>query len=114
MPHGKVCSRSGAVFIPPARCECQACVTHRRRDNARRGRNLYTSGRRSEHWRKLRPQAIARDRVCRRCGTGERLTVHLDPALRGEHRNATLDDVVTLCVSCHGSVDAPRARGRAA
>jgi hypothetical protein len=29
------------------------------------------------------------------------LNVHLNPAFNGDHRNATLDDVVVLCGACH-------------
>jgi hypothetical protein len=29
-------------------------------------------------------------------------------AAAGDHRAATLDDVVVLCLSCHGTLDAPR------
>jgi 5-methylcytosine-specific restriction endonuclease McrA len=50
---------------------------------------------------------------CQRCGkTGDRhtLTVHLNPALGGDHLAASRDDLTTLCRSCHGSIDAPRAR----
>ncbi len=64
-------------------------------------------------WNRLRAAAIARDGfACRRCGkagTVGTLTVHLRPEFAGNHRIATLDDLTTLCVSCHGSVDAPRA-----
>lgn len=104
-----VCSRSGALYQRGGRCTCNACIEYKKADNRRRGRNLYTSGRRTRHWQRLRLQAITRDRVCRNCGTAHNLTVHLDPKLRGQHAHATLADVTTLCASCHGSIDAPRA-----
>jgi 5-methylcytosine-specific restriction endonuclease McrA len=62
----------------------------------------------------MRLAAFHRDGyACRQCGiTGDRhtLTVHLNPALDGDHLVATRDDLTTLCRSCHGSVDAPRSR----
>lgn len=60
----------------------------------------------------MRLAAFLRDGyACQQCGTtGDRhtLTVHLNPALDGDHLAATRDDLTTLCRSCHGSVDAPR------
>jgi hypothetical protein len=31
------------------------------------------------------------------CGREDDLTCHLDPGFAGDHREATLDDVITLC-----------------
>jgi 5-methylcytosine-specific restriction endonuclease McrA len=109
----RVCSRSGRIYSSGQRCNCPACIAHRRADNKRRANNEATAGRLSPHWQKLRLRAIARDRHCQRCGTTNDLTVHLDPAKRGQHRNARLEDCTTLCRSCHGSIDAPRAAASA-
>jgi hypothetical protein len=109
----KICNRSGNIYRPPARCECPQCQAYRKRDDAIRGRNLYTSGRRTAHWQRLRKQAIERDRVCQYpgCGTDKKLTVHLNPAMRGQHADATLADVITYCRTHHGKVDGKRSTG---
>lgn len=89
---------------------CPPCTVE---DNARRSRKRVQSGRTSAAWNRLRAAAIHRDNfACRRCGregTIGTLTVHLRPELGGNHWAAALDDLTTLCRSCHGSVDAPRA-----
>ncbi|MEO5576451.1 MAG: HNH endonuclease signature motif containing protein, partial [Gaiellaceae bacterium] len=88
--------------------DCQ--VAHDRRRNEKRK----TSGRTTTAWNRLREAAIRRDGyTCQRSGCGATgtvgtLTVHLDPRLGGNHWIATLDDLTTLCRSCHGTVDAPR------
>lgn len=62
-------------------------------------------------WRAVRLAAYVRDGFrCVDCGTAEDLTGHLDPSLEGNHELATVDDVTTLCRSCHGSRDASRVR----
>jgi len=52
-------------------------------------------------WQRMRLAAFHRDGYARRrCGkTGDRdtLTVHLNPALDGDHLAATRDDLTTLC-----------------
>jgi len=71
-------------------------------------------GTKSKHWIRLRQLALERDgyqcqlRASRHCA-GVADTVHLAPRLGGNHWNATLDDCVSACRSCHGTVDAPRA-----
>jgi 5-methylcytosine-specific restriction endonuclease McrA len=68
-------------------------------------------GRKRAAWRRLRLEVLQRDRYrCRACGQGwqhGQLTVHLDPRLRGDHSRARPRDCITLCISCHGTVDAP-------
>lgn len=99
----RVCSRCGRIAAA-ARCpDCQ------NKDNRRRADKTRHQGRTTPHWRRVRAHVIARDKACRACGTHEHLSVHLDPKLEGNHRLATPDDCVTLCLSCHGSIDAPRA-----
>ena len=80
------------------------------RDLARRTAKTKASGRNRAAWHRLRQAAIARDGCCTVCGTTHDLTVHLHPSLDGNHHNATLDHVTTLCRSHHGTVDAPRAK----
>jgi 5-methylcytosine-specific restriction endonuclease McrA len=90
--------------------ECQVA------DDRRRNTKRRESGRTTARWQRLRLAALHRDGyACQRCGqsgTRHTLTVHLDPALKGNHWIAALDDLTTLCRSCHGSMDAPRAHAR--
>lgn len=85
------------------------CPDCKRADNRRRNQKRKDSGRTTDAWQRMRLAAFLRDGyACRRCGvTGDRktLTVHLNPALDGDHLAATRDDLTTLCRSCHGSVD---------
>ena len=94
------------------------CPDCQRADDRRRNEKRKTSGRSSASWQRLSLAALHRDNfTCRRCGkTGDRrqLTGHLDPRLGGNHRIAALEDITTLCLSCHGSVDAPRSHARPA
>jgi 5-methylcytosine-specific restriction endonuclease McrA len=94
------------------------CDEHQRefeqRDNTRRNRQRWRQGRTTARWRAVRAAVLARDGRCLECGTTDDLTVHLDPALEGDHAAADVDDCVTLCRRCHGRVDAPRASKRRA
>jgi len=64
-------------------------------------------------WQRLRKAVLERDgHRCQRCGKPAN-SVHLRPELRADHRLATEADCTTLCASCHGTIDAPRARHRA-
>lgn len=78
-------------------------------DQARRTAKTKASGRGRAAWHRLRQATIARDGCCTVCGTTHDLTVHLHPSLNGNHWLAGLDHVTTLCRSCHGRLDAPRA-----
>jgi 5-methylcytosine-specific restriction endonuclease McrA len=81
------------------------------REDARRHAKERAQGRTTAAWRRLRQAALQRDGYrCRRCGRQTGLTAHLDRRLAGDHTRATLDDITTLCRSCHGSTDAPRSR----
>lgn len=105
-------------IVKPCRCGAliartlKLCPSCQRADDRRRNEKRRTSGRTTAAWARLREAAIRRDGyACQRCGregTVATLTVHLRPELAGNHRAATLDDLTTLCRSCHGSVDAPR------
>jgi 5-methylcytosine-specific restriction endonuclease McrA len=112
VPLLKLCPRCGCS-MEPTRKLCTDC---QRADDRRRNAKRRESGRTTAAWQRLRLAAFHRDSyACQRCGqTGTRhtLTVHLRPELRGNHRTAALDDLTTLCRSCHGSVDAPRSSRR--
>jgi len=86
--------------IPAGQTFCPDCGS---RDQERR-RSMHRS-----HWRRLRTERLALDQhTCQSCGQPAN-TVHLRPELHGNHDAATPDDCITLCRSCHGTVDAPRA-----
>jgi len=100
---------------PIPRGRCPGCY---KADNRRRKVKQREQGRTTAHWKKVARRAKqAAGYRCQSCGTPEVrdargwLSVHLRPELRGDHRAATLDDVVVLCLSCHGTLDAPRAQG---
>ena len=100
-----LCPRCASRETKPGLCpDCQ------RADDRRRNTRRKVSGRTTAAWQRLRLAAFHRDGyACQRCGEGgtrHALTVHLDPALKGNHWIAALDDLTTLCRSCHGSVDA--------
>lgn len=51
----------------------------------------------------MRRATLERDEhVCRECGSGQNLTVHLSEKLKGHHELASVDDCLTLCRACHG------------
>lgn len=80
------------------------CVDCKRADNQRRNRKTAEQGRSSSAWRRFRKANIASQ--CERCPATTDLTYHYKPG--GRHSfNPT--DYLTLCRSCHGKQDAPRA-----
>lgn len=91
-------------------------VDHQQRDDDRRHAKQHDHGRDTARWVNLRRQALLRDghtcqlRIDAAC-TGTATTVHLDPALEGNHAAASLDDVASACAHCHGAEDATRSRG---
>jgi hypothetical protein len=107
---GKVCRRSGMVYVEK-RCGCQRCVAYRARDNVRRHAKQRAHGRDRRDVRRAMDAAIRRDGRCLTCGSTDDLTAHLDPALAGHHTTDPAD-YSTACRSCHGRLDAPRARRR--
>ena len=108
----KICNGCGRMTTARRCPPCQQA--HDRAHNRQRAAKTKAQGRNTAAWRKLRAAVLARDgHACRRCGSGHYLTAHLHPALGGNHRHPTLADCDTLCASCHGSDDAPRASGRA-
>jgi hypothetical protein len=122
MPILKVCCHPGCgrLVAPPYKQKLGArCPEHIRADNLRRAPKQQAAGRTTAHWTRLKKQAKEDARYrCQNCGRPEVpnphgwLSVHLRPDFGGEHRHATLADVVVLCLSCHGSLDAPRAQPR--
>jgi 5-methylcytosine-specific restriction endonuclease McrA len=108
----KSCVRHG--LYTPNKHGCPACY---QADNQRRKAKQREQGRTTTRWKKLaRAAKQAAGYRCQNCGRPEErtptgwLSVHLRPELRGNHRVATLDDVVVLCLSCHGTFDAARAQ----
>jgi 5-methylcytosine-specific restriction endonuclease McrA len=116
----KVCSTCGRIYEPyggKPHAHCPSCQTvHDRRHNARSNAKSKAQGRTTQQWRRVRLMVLERDGyTCQRCGAqphSSQLHAHLDPRLNGNHWNATLADCTTLCRSCHGTVDAPRASRR--
>lgn len=112
MPRYQVCPTQGCGQIRPIGGDCPA--GHRAqaqataRDNQRRAARQRAHGSDLAHWRKVRRLAILEQRACQACGTTLDLTAHLDPAMAGDHRAATPDDITVLCRRCHGRVDQPR------
>jgi hypothetical protein len=104
---------AGRPLHPRGRCpRCYA------EDNQRRKTKQRDQGRTTRRWKNLaRAAKQAAGYRCQICDRPEIrdsrgwLSVHLRPELGGNHRAATLDDVVVLCLSCHGTLDAPRAQG---
>jgi 5-methylcytosine-specific restriction endonuclease McrA len=69
-----------------------------------RGRSIWLDPR----WKKARAEAITRDQhQCRACGATTRLTVHHTTYAQP----FDVGTLVTLCQSCHGKIDGPKARG---
>lgn len=106
MPRLKLCPSCGEALALEAECNCAGAKAKRQRANNRAHRRQKTSGRTSAHWRRLRKLAIARDMGCVRCPATVDLTVDLLGG--GDHRTATLEQVETLCRSCHGRRDGGR------
>lgn len=94
------CSRCPAL-IERGRL-CQSC---QRSENARRNAKSAAHGLHSPWWPVFRKRWMKS--WCQNCGATDRLSFHFRPG--GVHsRNP--EDYLTLCRSCHGSVDAPRAQ----
>ena len=82
-------------------------------DNRRRQRKTRAHGRTTAAWQRLRKLALDRDdhicqlqmnAGCTRIAT----SVHLHPSLAGDHAAATIDDLTSACLHCHGVVDGGR------
>lgn len=112
MPITKICTHPGCNNRTPQ--GTPRCPTHAKADNERRARKAQAHGRTTQHWRNLSRQARQLHPYCA-CGCGQTadLTVHLNPAADcyPRHDLATLDDIQVMNRRCHGSHDAPRAKG---
>ncbi len=108
MPVLKLCPQCGQQALKGQR----HCLTHTLlKQNQQRAKDR-ERGYSTQHWQTLRRQALdAAHGQCQRCGlyslTG--MTVHINPALGGNHHIATIQDCKVLCQSCHGTVDGGRA-----
>jgi 5-methylcytosine-specific restriction endonuclease McrA len=112
----KLCVECFRPFTPdPSRRRNNRCDAHQaeltKREDARRNQRAKAHGRTSAHWKRLRLEVLERDdHTCQRCGAPA-VSVHIRPELAGDHRAATTDDCWSMCASCHGTIDAPRAMG---
>lgn len=92
---------------PGTRCP-EHTAQHSQPRNARRHRKQKAHGRNTAHYRRTRIQVLERDGYrCARCN-GPANSVHLTPAMEGRHDIALAHHYLSLCLSCHGSIDAPR------
>jgi hypothetical protein len=102
-------------FLPRAAARAgpsaQEQVSGRRTEHASRSRSRPETrrahGRDSAHWRRLARLARDRDGACVICGSTENLSACLDPELEGRHDLATLQDVITACLTCRSRAGAP-------
>jgi 5-methylcytosine-specific restriction endonuclease McrA len=105
----KYCIRHGIVEATHRCSPTYAGTT----DNQIRASKNKAHGTQTTYWRKLRTQALERDgyrcqlNVDHRC-TQAATTVHLDPALKGNHRIAGLEHCKSACKHCHGVEDGRR------
>ena len=102
MPIIRLCPNCGtplAAGVLRGRCpDCkreQAQAKNQRRTAARRARS-------TSRWQTVRAQAIRRDgNRCTRCGSTEKLEGHhIRPLAKGGSAYS-LDNIITLCASCH-------------
>jgi hypothetical protein len=108
VPLYRICTRSGDLYAGE-RCECQACRAWRKFDDARRSDRKRVQGKNTKDWTRFTERVKQRDNYrCVECGMSRNLTVHKKTG--GPHTSRNLDDYETRCRSCHGSIDAPRAR----
>src|SRR5690242_9765148 len=108
----KTCVDCGRA-IPAGMTRCaQHYPIWKANDDARRAVRNRTAGYSSSHWQRLRRLALERDGyTCRfqlRGCTLVATTVDLNPAAGRDHRTAQLEDCLTSCPHCHGSIDGAR------
>jgi 5-methylcytosine-specific restriction endonuclease McrA len=107
VPIVRLCSVGGCTHAPVQGGRCRLHAQQAQQRKAAKWRNSKAG---SAAWRRVREQVLARDRYrCRRCGTRENLSVHIAPWLKADHSRARLEDSVTLCLRCHGTIDGGRA-----
>jgi hypothetical protein len=104
----RTCHRHRTYFHPS-----DGCLQCRREDNKRRQAKTKRHGLRTAHFATLRTQRLRLAQSRCELGlagcTNRATTVHLDPRLEGNHRIATVDDCLALCLHCHGVIDGGRA-----
>lgn len=110
MPQAKPCATQGCGHLTPlGQPHCPRC---NRTNNRRRHAKAQANGLQTSHWQQTRQQRLELDRqTCQRCGA-QATNVHLDPALHGNHRLASIETTLSLCHRCHGTIDAPRSAQR--
>ena len=99
----KICNGCHHTF-PVQKVKRGRCPGCQRADNRRRNAKRAEHGRSSQWWRSFRSAYLGSS--CEHCGSTADLTLHYKP---GGRHSANPADYETLCRSCHGAVDAPRA-----
>jgi 5-methylcytosine-specific restriction endonuclease McrA len=86
-------------------------VRSKRAKNLRSRERNKLLGRTTAHWDRVQAAVRARDGgCCRECGSTHYTTVHMDEHYGNDHRLATPEMCVTLCVSCHSRLHATKQR----
>lgn len=110
MPVLRLCSSSGCN----RRVQSGRCPEHERAYRLSKNARVSRYGYGTTHWQQVRTQrhilAAGRCELGLPGCTEVPTHTHLDPALKGNHRIATVADVRACCAQCSGAVDAPRAR----
>lgn len=128
MPDGRICLGCGTLVVGMTSQRCAPCQRDRevqqveeRRAYGRRAKDTNARGRArrrvydSPEWKRVRELVKQRDGSCQLCGATSRLTVHhIRPVADDDARALDMDNLVTLCRTCHGRVDGPKAAGHAA
>lgn len=104
MPLGRMCARNAGRICTSDEC-ARRCALAIAEGNPRRAASNRRLGRKSSHWIKLSRLARELHPFCA-CGATDDLTVDLVGG--GDHRKATLADVVVRCRTCHGRHDGGR------
>jgi 5-methylcytosine-specific restriction protein A len=127
MPTATICLDCNALFpedrtiraygrcpaCRPAYLEREANRPGRHRRHATPARALAQSFYDSTEWKKVRELARRRDGACTRCGTNSDLTVHHVHSRRTHpHLALDVDNLTTLCRSCHGAIENAQRRAR--
>jgi 5-methylcytosine-specific restriction endonuclease McrA len=126
MPSARICIDCARTIDASVavRSRCPACLAGYKAEKAKQpeNRSPESLARRAAHqavvgtyrWKKTARLAKARDGGCRRCGTSRNLQVHHLTPLSSGGAPFDLDNLVTLCGSCHAQVEAAARRRRVA
>lgn len=102
-----VCSRCHSITPTTTGGRCRSCARHHdRRRQTPTQRRIYNSG----LWRRIRALARARDGGCLHCGATTSLHVHHIIAINAGGDPYSLDNLETLCSSCHHAIEGGRVR----